>query len=94
MLCNYLNRPEKLIDEKQIAALAVGQSVVSDLRIANNAFTAALDELKKGGNETRYIAYDPYVFRWALAAVFDAGRVQGIRETRAKRRAKNGKGEE
>lgn len=87
MLANSYNQPEMLIDEARIAALAVDHVSVKDLRVANNAFKAALEVLKNEGEETMYFAASRYAFTQALAAVFDAGRVQGIREERAKKKA-------
>lgn len=88
MLCNANNKPDKLIDEKQIATLSVDYQTLTDMRIARSAFAAALDTLKEEGDETSYYVVNRFSFEQALAAVFDAGRVQGIREERARRKLK------
>lgn len=87
MMGNLYHQPDKLIDERQIAALAVEHSTLSSIKIAAGAFAGAIETLKAQGEQTAFFVADHLTFRQALASVFEAGRVQGIREERAKRRA-------
>lgn len=87
MMGNIYHKPEKLIDERQIATLAVEHSTLSSMTTAAGAFAGAIEALKAQGEQTAFFVADHLTFRQALAAVFEAGRVQGIREERAKRRA-------
>lgn len=87
MMGNIYHQPDKLIDERQIAALAIEHSTLSSMTIAAGAFAGAIETLKAQGEKTAFFAADQWTFRQAIAAVFDAGRVQGMREERAKRRA-------
>ena len=81
MLGNVYNQPEKRIDEREIARISVEFDTVDSSYIGRRVFAAAIEAL--------YDASEPsnlYTFDRALGAVFTAGRIQGIREERAKRR--------
>ena len=81
MLGNVYNQPEKRIDEREIARISVEFDTVDSSYIGRRVFAAAIEAL--------YDASEPanlYTFYRAIGAVFSAGRIQGIREERAKRR--------
>lgn len=75
----------KKIDERDVARLAASYGYPMSMGVAKRIFDAALDELNELDGPADSVRASEIRFYQALAVVFDAGRVQGIREERSKR---------
>ena len=75
----------KKIDERDVARLAASYGYPMSMGVAKRIFDTALEELDELDGPADCALASQVRFCRALAVVFDAGRVQGIREERSKR---------
>lgn len=72
----------QLITTEEAVTLCIKFATLDDVYTAEDIYLAYMDKVKDTRDER-------YVEMCTLAAIYSAGRIQGIREERAKRRHRN-----
>lgn len=72
----------QLITTEEAVTLCIKFATLDDVYTAEDIYLAYMDKVKDTRDES-------YAEMCALAAIYSAGRIQGIREERAKRRHRN-----